>query len=169
MKINFMEPNRAYPGGLLQIDDARIIWPNFSGRGGQYNREGDRDFHLVIPDQDTADKLLADTNKFGDSWNVKIKPPRDEDSDPLIHMKVKVKFNNCGPNIQLVCGGKQRPLTEETVGMLDDIIIDSVDLDIRPYDGEMRSGSTFRTAYLNGMRVYMREDRFSTPIDDMDI
>mgnify|MGYP001509972592 FL=1 len=67
------------PRGILQIDDARIIHRNFAGRGDKYTREGDRNFSLVVPDQELADRLIAD------GWNVKIKPPR-EDGLSLIHI-----------------------------------------------------------------------------------
>mgnify|MGYP003310516212 CR=1 FL=1 len=38
------------PKGILQIDDARIIHRNFSGVGSKYNKEGERNFSLVIED-----------------------------------------------------------------------------------------------------------------------
>ena len=62
MKINFVEPNRAFPNGYLEINDARIIWKNFSGRGDRFNREGDRNFDLVIPTQEDCEMLQADKN-----------------------------------------------------------------------------------------------------------
>ena len=162
MKINFVEPNRAFPNGYLEINDARIIWKNFSGRGDRFNREGDRNFHLVIPDQETCEMLQRDTNEYGDSWNVKIKPAREEGEAPFMHMMVKVKFNGRGPNVYLVSGSKQVALNEDTISCLDDIDILSVDLDIRPYDDKLPNGNSFRTAYLSAMRVYQRVDRFAT-------
>ena len=161
MNINFVEPNRAFPAGYLEINDARIIWPNFEGRGDRFNKQGDRNFHLVIPDQEIANALMNDTNEYGKGWNVKIKT-RDDGEPPFMHMMVKVKFNGRGPNVYLMSGNKKVELTEETIKCLDDIDIVSVDLDVRPYDGEMANGMPFRTAYLSAMRVHQRVDRFAS-------
>jgi hypothetical protein len=168
MKINFVEPNRAFPNGYLEINEARIIWPNFEGRGDRFNKQGDRNFHLVIPDPEIADALLNDKNEYGAGWNVKIKT-RDDGEPPFMHMMIKVKFNGRGPNVYLVSGNKQVPLNEDTIKCLDDIDIMSVDLDVRPYDGEMASGQAFRTAYLSAMRVYQRVDRFAADNDYLDM
>lgn len=148
------------PRDILQIDDARIIWPNFEGRKEDFNDEGDRNFHLIIPNQEIADRLLNNKNKYGVGWNVKIKAPRTPDEAPFIHMKVKVKFNDRGPVIWLHSGKNVRQLTKDTAFMLDKIDIEKVDMDIRPYDDEGRFGP-FRTAYLQGMRVYQKLDRFA--------
>lgn len=169
MKLTIVEPNRAFPNGYLEINDARIIWPNFEGRGDRFNKQGDRHFTLVIPDQEIAEALMNDKSKYGDGWNVKIKPARDEDDKPFMNLKVKVAFNGRGPNIYLVSGNKQVALNEDTVKMLDYIDIISCDMDIRPFDGEMPNGQTFRTAYLSAMRVHQRVDRFAMDDEgDMD-
>lgn len=163
MEINFVEPNRAFPNGYLEINDARITWKNFAGRGDRFNREGDRNFHLVIPDQEIADAMMADKNQFGNSWNVKIKPPQNEGDVPFMHMLVKLKFNGRGPNVYLDRGQNRDPLllNEDTISCLDDMDILSCDMDIRPYDDKLPNGTSFRTAYLSAMRVYPRVDRFA--------
>ena len=150
------------PNGILQIDNARIIFRNFEGRGSKFSREGDRDFSVVIPDEEIKDALLADTNEFGCGWNVKIKAPRDEDESLLMHLKVKVKFNDRGPNVYLDTGDNRVRLDAESIGMLDHIDIRSVDLDIRPYDDEF-NGRAFRSAYLQSMCVHqdLTRDRFA--------
>lgn len=142
------------PKDMLQIDDAKIIFRNFEGRGDKYNREGDRNFSILIEDPDTADALTEN------GWNVKIKPGRDEDEGPFMRLPVKVKFTDYGPNVYLVTGDRRNELDEESIGCLDNIDIESVDLDIRPYDWEV-NGRTGRTAYLQSMQVVQRIDRFA--------
>ena len=142
------------PRGILQIDDARIIFRNFSGEPSKYNREGDRNFAVVIPNSDLAERLSED------GWNVKINDPKEEGDDPFIYLPVKVKFNDHGPNVYLISGGKRNKLDEETVGILDDIDIRSVSMDIRPYDWEV-NGKTGRAAYLQSIEVVQEIDRFA--------
>lgn len=150
------------PRGILQIDNARITYKNFSGRGDKFNREGDRNFALIIPTTEFCDALVKDTNQFGVGWNIKIREPREEGDDPFMYMKIKVKFSDYGPNIYLVSGNKKVKLTEDTVGCLDDIYIDHVDLDIRPFDDEI-NGRPFRAAYVKSMQVIqdLTQDRFA--------
>ena len=148
------------PRNILQIDDARIIFRNFRGEGGRFNKEGDRNFAVVIPNQEMAESLLNDTNQYGAGWNVKIKAPREEGDDPFIYLPVKVKFNNRGPIIYLESGSNRIRLTEDMVSMLDEIDILSVDMDIRPYDDEI-NGKPFRSAYLQSMLVRQEIDRFA--------
>ncbi len=142
------------PGGILQIDDARITHRNFSGIGSKYNREGDRNFSLVIDDQEIADALVEA------GWNVKIKAPREEGDMPFMFLPVKIKFNDRGPNAYLKAGNKLVELDEESIDCLDNVDIMSVDLDIRPYDWEV-NGKTGRTAYLYAIRVTQEVDRFA--------
>ena len=147
------------PNGILMIDDARIHWSNFSGEPGPFNRPGDRNFSIVIPDEEIAEALQKDVNEDGASWNVKIKPPREADEGPFMHLPIKVKFNDYGPKVYLVSNGVQRQLDEDSIGMLDKISIEKVDLDIRPFDN-ITSGKPYRTAYLQTMRVYQKANRY---------
>lgn len=149
------------PRGILQIDDARIIFRNFEGRGDKFNREGDRNFALVIPNREMADALIDDKNRLGVGWNVKIRDPREEGGDEFIYMPVKIRFNDRGPRIYLQAGPNAQPvmLDEESVACLDNIDIARIDMDIRPYDDEI-NGKPFRAAYLQSMHVVQNVDRF---------
>lgn len=147
------------PRGILQIDDAKIVYRNFKGEGSKYNREGDRNFSLIIPNREIADKLIEE------GWNVKIKPSNNDEEDEFITLPVKVKFNDRGPQVFIVSGESHRKLKEDTVAMLDDIDIASVDLDIRPYDWTIQEGTpnekSGRTAYLQSIKVIQNIDRIS--------
>lgn len=143
------------PRGILQVDDARITFKNFTGRGDRYNREGDRSFSLIIPNEEIANELIAD------GWNVNIKAPRKEGDTPFMHMKVKVKYSGRGIPAYLRSGDKIVELTEDTIGCLDSMDIMSVDLDIRPYDWERPNGDSGRSAYLQSIHVTQAIDRFA--------
>ena len=143
------------PGGILQIDEARLVFRNFSGEASKYNREGDRNFAIIIPDEDIANAMIKE------GWNVKIKQPREDGDEPFMYLSVKVKFNDYGPNVYLVSGNKMNRLDEDSIGCLDKISILGADLDIRPYDWEV-NGRTGRTAYLQSIKVIQRStDRFA--------
>ena len=142
------------PRGILQIDDARIAFRNFRGEGDKFNREGDRNFVLIIPTEEIADALTKE------GWNVKIRDPREEGDTPFMYLPVKVKFNDRGPQVYLVTGNRINRLDEGTVAMLDDIDIINVNLDIRPYDWDV-NGKTGRTAYLQAIEVFQEIDRFA--------
>lgn len=155
MRVNFTR-------GVLEIEDARIIYRNFSGVGSKYNREGDRNFAVIIPNEEIKDILVEN------GWTVKIKPPRDEDDSPFMFLPVKVKFNNRGPAAYVVSGNRPTRLNEDTIGMLDDIDIASVDMDLRPYDWEV-NGKVGRSAYLQAINVIQNIDRFGARYADEDV
>lgn len=142
------------PKGILQIDDARIIYRNFTGAASKFNREGDRNFAVFIDDQDIIDALI------NEGWNVKIKPPREEGDEPFAYLPVKVKFSGYGPVVYLKTGDRVNKLDEDSIFCLDDIEIESVDLDIRPYDWDF-NGKQGRTAYLQSIEVTQHIDRFA--------
>lgn len=138
---------------ILEIEDARIVYRNFEGVASKFNREGDRNFAVIVPNDEIKDILVEA------GWNVKIKPPRDEDDTPFMFIPVKVKFNNRGPAAYLRSGETVTRLNEETIGILDEIDIQSVSMDLRPYDWNV-NGKTGRTAYLQAINVIQNIDRF---------
>lgn len=148
MKLSFGPRDR------LIIDDALIKFPNFEGRAEKYNRAGDRNFQIDIPTEEMAQALMER------GWNVTIKDKRDEGGDLFMSLKVKVKFNDRGPTIYLNTNCKVNMLDEESVGMIDQIDIASVSIDIRPYDWKV-NGKCGRTAYLERMDVIQELDRFA--------
>lgn len=142
--------------GVVQFNNARIVYRNFSGVGSAYNREGDKNFAIVIPDDEAKNALVAE------GWNVKIKAPREEGDVPFMYLPVKVVYNRNGRgvNVYLQSGHNRVTLDKDSISLLDSADIQSVDLDIRPYDWAV-GGRTGRSAYLKAMYVIQKTDRFA--------
>ena len=148
-------PKRKIPD--IKVEDGRIIFRNFQGKGNDYNKEGDRNFGVLLPDE-IAKAAVAD------GWNVKYRPPR-EDGYEQPWISVKVKYGPYPPIINLITSRGKQKITEETVGQLDWAQIQSVDLIIRayPYPSIVdKKGNVIRqsgiSAYLKSMYVTIRED-----------
>lgn len=168
------------PRGTLQIDDARILFPNFEGRETMYNRKGDRNFAIAIEDFDLARKLYEDgwnikvesgncdfvDDLVHEGWAAKFKPALDPDEPPRMRLDVKVKYSRrddgsiYGPGARLLSAGNEIELDEESIGTIDHIDRERVDLDIRPYNWELPGGKKGRSAYLQYIEVTQRVNRF---------
>lgn len=137
----------------INIENARIIFKNFRGERTEYNRAGDRNFNVIIPDAEWARQLKED------GWNIHVREPRGEGEEPEYRLPVSVAFNYRPPKIVLISRGRQQLLDEESVGILDHADIANIDLSVRPYNWESQ-GKTGVKAYLKTMYVTLEEDEF---------
>lgn len=152
--------------GKLFFEDAKVKFVNFSGsetgfNGQIYNREGDRNFNIVIDDPEMAQKLA------NDGWNIKYKVSNNDPQDPgEYRLKVNVKYNNRrGPKVYKHDSQGLVLLDEDTVGSLDKDDIDYVHAIINPW--RKRDGSGF-SAYLDTLHVVIKEDPFKHKFADLE-
>lgn len=134
----------------FMIEDARLVFRNFSGKEGQYNREGDRNFSVFLS-EDVVEIMIKD------GWNVKFLSSRDEDEVDRAYIQIAVNFNNRPPRIVMITSTARTNLTEESVGVLDWAAIETCDLIARAYDWSV-NGKTGTKAYLQSMFVTIEED-----------
>lgn len=152
--------------GALLVEDATIIFKNFAGRSGKFNKEGERSFALVIDDPELAQNMREE------GWNVKIKPPREEGEGVFCYLSVSVVFPTPDRNfpIKIVQFTKNGPveLNEETVGLLDMARFASCKVAIRPYNWTTNTGSGIK-AYLRTMHVVLEEGDFASDYEDYEL
>jgi hypothetical protein len=134
----------------FMVEDARLVFRNFSGKEGQYNREGDRNFSVILDDE-TANLMLKD------GWNVKYLASREEGEEDTPYIQVAVNFNNRPPRVVMITSTARTHLNEESVSVLDWADIKTCDLIARAYDWTV-NGKSGTKAYLQSMFVTIEED-----------
>jgi hypothetical protein len=145
------------------MEGVRIIFRNFSGKEGQYNREGDRNFAVLL-DEKTADMMAAD------GWNVKMLKPRDDDEEgavPQPYLPVAVNFRGRPPRIVMITSRNRTTLGEDQVETLDWVDILNVDLIVRPYEWTVNGKSGIK-AYLQSMYVTIEEDPLEAKYSELE-
>lgn len=139
----------------INISDARIGFRNFSGKEGQYNPAGNRNFVVFLDDIKVAKDLEAE------GWNIRWLKPREPDEEEQPILPVKVAFGAYPPKIVLVSEKGLTPIGEDDISILDWADIKNVDLTIRPYNYNVQ-GKTGVKAYLKVMYVTIQEDRWES-------
>lgn len=145
----------------ILIQDARIVFRNFSGKPGQFNAPGQRNFNLIIP-EDTV-------GYFEDlGFNVKRFKPRDGEEQGDAHVKVNVNLNsNRPPKLNIINSRGRTTLTEDMIDMLDWADFAKVDILINPYRREWPDGRVTVTPYLQTFFGTIREDELELMYSDV--
>lgn len=143
----------------LAIDNARIIFKNFTGKDDKFGREGDRSFSIVIEDDALAEQLA------NDGWNVKPLTPRDPDEKVNHFIKVKISFKVRPPKIWLLTNHKRTLLDEDIIATLQYARIENADVVVSPWRWEV-NGKTGIAAYLETLYVKIEDDPFADKYAD---
>lgn len=143
----------------LVLTDVRMIFRNFAGKEGMYNREGDRNFSVVL-DETLAQQMLAD------GWNVKWLKPREEGDPAQAYLTISVKYKNRPPRVVIITSRGRTTLTEDEVELLDYADIKMCDLIINPSSWAVADKSGIK-AYLQSMFVTLYESELDLKYADV--
>lgn len=142
-------------GTICKIENAKLIYRNFSGTVNEYNTTGLRSFSILIDDPDMASAMAED------GWVIKEMKRRREDEPIHWHLPVAVGYKAFPPEVILVSGEKPNirkvNLSEDTIGQLDYATLENVDLTIRARVWESHGKGGVK-AYLKKMYVRIEED-----------
>jgi hypothetical protein len=137
--------------GNVTIEDARLVFRNFKGKEGKYNREGDRSFAILL-DDDLAELMARD------GWNVKYLHAREAGEGDQAYISVAVNYGKGRPpRVVLITSGGRNPLGEDEVEILDWVDAELWDVVLRPYRWTVQDDSGVK-AYLKTMFVTLAED-----------
>lgn len=153
-----MPPN----DGTVLMEGVRIIFRNFAGKEGKYNREGDRNFAVLLDDE-VATAMAAD------NWNVKWLQPRNEEEEeaPQAYLPVSLSYKGRPPRVVLITSRGRTNLDETQVELLDWANIINVDLIVRPYEW-LVNGKTGIKAYCQSIYVTIEEDALEIKYGELD-
>lgn len=144
----------------VTIENARLIYRNFTGAETPFKPAGSRTFAVVL-DKKTADELTEA------GWNVKCKPANEEDDEEFCFLEIAVGYKQRPPKVVVITDTSRTSLTEETIGTLDWADIRNVDLVFQPYHWEV-GGKTGVKPYLKTMFVTLEEDDLERKYNLMD-
>lgn len=154
------QPATLEPVSNITIENAKFVYrPNFEGREEMYNDPGNRYFNVQLPEE------IVDAVRR-DGWNVKetkprkdAKPEEIESFVPVSYLEVIVGFKYRPPTIVLIMDGRQTPVTEETVAMLDSVQFQSFDVVLR--------GRPWEAAFGSGVKAYLQTFYGTVEMDDL--
>jgi hypothetical protein len=148
----------------VMMEGVRIIFRNFEGKEGPYNKAGERNFAVLLDDK-IAEALAED------GWNVKWLKPREDELEEgeteQPYLPVSLRYDVFPPHVVLVTSRNRTTLEESQVEMLDYSDITNVDLIVRPHNWDV-NGKTGIKAYVKTMFVTIEEDALVRKYAELD-
>lgn len=142
----------------IKIENARLLFRNFTGLEKAFNAEGERNFSVILP-EDLAKKMIAQ------GWRVKQLKPREDGEEGDYHIKVKVNYKTGRPpRCVLISSQNKNDLGEDEITIFDQIDIKVADLIINGYWSDMAGGGY--GAYLKTIFVTINEDELEQKYDE---
>ena len=143
------------------IENARIVFRNFAGKEDMYNRQGDRNF-CVLLDPVVAQQMSED------GWNIKTLKSKEEGVDDQPYIQVSVAFKGKPPRMVMISSQGRTEIDESACEMFDWVDIKVADLVIRPYEWVVNGKSGVK-AYLKSLFLTIDEDELDRKYADVPV
>jgi hypothetical protein len=131
------------------LEDAIVKYRNFAGTVNEFNKEGKKSFAIEL-EESFAQRLMAD------GWHVNYTDPKEEGDVSVPFINIKVNFKNRPPRVVMVTPDSMVPLTDHSIGMLDDADIINVDL------------TCIGNPWERGISCYLQKAFFKINVDILD-
>jgi len=137
----------------VTFENVEVGYRNFRGIKSDFNANGDREFVVFLPFEVANEMAQA-------GWNIKQTNPREEGDEIRYYLPVKVDLHSeiRPSNIQIVGSKSRTRVDDSTVDMLDFMEFTNVDVIVRPYNWELKTGKQGTKAYLVEMFGTIREN-----------
>ena len=148
---------------VINIENARLAFRNFSGKEGTFNPAGRRNFCVFLDS-----KVAEDLTKMG--WNIRWLKPRNPEDETQAYLQVAVSYKAIPPKIVLITKRNKTTMAESSIHILDWAEMENVDLVVRQYNWKFPSKEGEKTgvkAYLKTMYVTLVEDEFESKYVDV--
>lgn len=143
----------------ITIEHVKLLFKNFSGKEGKFNAAGDRNFCILLSDED-AQKMEAA------GWNIHTLTPKDPDQEPQPYLRVSVSYKNKPPRVCLMTSKGKNLIDEKEINVLDWADIEDADVTLNPYFWDV-NGKTGLKAYLKSIYVTLVEDQLENKYYDV--
>lgn len=147
------------PNDTILIENARLVFRNFAGKEDQYNREGNRNF-CVLLDPEVAEAMA------NDGWNIKVLRAREEGDEPQPYIQISVGYKVRPPRVVMITSRGKTDLDEEAIELLDWADIIQADLIFQPSNWQVGDKSGIK-AYLKSLFVTVQEDELEKKYGDI--
>lgn len=156
----------------LIFENAQILFPNFSGREGRYNREGNRCFSIVVTDKNGRPDADLALQLKEDGWNIRERIINGEPTGEFYINGVNINYDYyIKPIISYISNGNEITLTPELLdngiaAQLDGRGAEHYDVSIRPKTWERGDGSVGIKGYVDEMRIVAKKSLFASGYSD---
>lgn len=144
---------------FITLEGVDLTFRNFAGKARQFNDEGDRNFSVLLNEEQAEDLTRR-------GLNVKRLRPRGDEKVGQAHLKVTVSYKVRTPTLVLVTGKGKTELPEDMAELMDKVDIETCDVILNIYNWSV-NGNSGRKAYADSVYLVVYQDQLALKYKDV--